>query len=86
MTAFCSRVSTSWTLLLWTCGVPVLLCHAVGAAPLQERPGGDVPGIDLLTSNLPAGPAKSPRVLFELRLAENEPVRGLTIEAHEASR
>jgi preprotein translocase subunit SecD len=59
----------------------LLQCRAVGAAPFQDRLGGDAPGINLLTSILPPDPTKSPRVFFELRLAENEPVRGLTIEA-----
>jgi preprotein translocase subunit SecD len=61
--------------------MPLLQCQAVGAAPFQERLGRDAPGIDLPTSTLPPAPAKTPKVFFELRLAENEPVRGLTIEA-----
>jgi preprotein translocase subunit SecD len=58
--------------------MPVPFGPAIGVAASQQRSEGD-PGVDLLTT-LAAGPAKSPRVFFELRLAENGPVRGLTIE------
>ena len=62
-------------------GVPVLFVAALGAVPLQERPADRVPGLNLPTGVAEPAAAKPRRIFFELRLAENEPVRGLTVEA-----
>jgi hypothetical protein len=67
---------------LATCAILLLLLadSARAAAQAPERPSPPASEQDLLLAPPAGAPNRARRVLFELRLAESQPVRGLTIE------